>query len=722
VLARPLLRPDLRVLVDDGRTLVLGSEREHVRLSGGPVADVVPLLDGTRSPAEVVAALDGRAAHEEVYYALLELERRGYVVEADDEAPERLALLAGLGVAPARLRGARAVVRNVGAADAGPVLAALRQLGVAGADDAPVAVVLADDYLHEDLADENRAALSSGRPWLLARPVGTVLWVGPLFVPGETGCWECLAYRLRGHRPIEQLAARSGFDPQPVRATAATMDVVAGLAATEIVKELAGPGSSLRGRLLTLDLAQLEPVEHILTRRPQCPACGDPELLHATGARVQLRPLRAPAAGGGARVRAPEETVRSLAALVSPITGVVASLRRADLPPPLHLYGTGRVPTPAPVSADQLEATLRSGAGGKGPTDAQARASALCEGIERYCARAHEARAAVEARYAEVADRAFHPDGLLLFSELQRRERDERNAANDDPRFGIPEPFDETRPVAWTEAWSLAADEPRLLPSAYCYIGYPLPEGHRFMSGDSNGCAAGNEPEEAILQGMLELVERDAVALWWYNRARRPGLAISRCGLPYVDGVLEAFATLGRDVWALDLTNDLELPAVAALSCSRDTGRSVTFGFGAHLDPAVALSRAVSELVQMTASVQGAPRRRTLERWLTEIGPENELWLAPSGELELGPSRPVNHLAAAIRSCTDAIERAGHEVLVVDLTLPDVALPVVKVVAPGLRHFWPRFAPGRLYDVPVALGWLDAPTAERNLNPYPTVW
>src|SRR5262249_47583597 len=158
-----------------------------------------------------------------------------------------------------------------------------------------------------------------------------------------TGCWECLAHRLRGHRPVEQLAAtlETAVPPSALGATASTVGVAAGLVATEVVKELAGEGSTLRGRVLTLDLAALEAAEHVLTRRPQCPACGDPELVRAAGARVELRALRAPAAGGGARVREPEETVRRLSALVSPITGVVASLGRADLPPPLHLYGTG---------------------------------------------------------------------------------------------------------------------------------------------------------------------------------------------------------------------------------------------------------------------------------------------------------------------------------------------------------------------------------------------
>jgi ribosomal protein S12 methylthiotransferase accessory factor len=46
-------------------------------------------------------------------------------------------------------------------------------------------------------------------------------------------------------------------------------------------------------------------------------------------------------------------------------------------------------------------------------------------------------------------------------------------------------------------------------------------------------------------------------------------------------------------------------------------------------------------------------------------------------------------------------------------------LPVVKVVVPGLRHFWARFGAGRLYDVPVQLGWRKSPLAETELNPIP---
>ena len=68
-------------------------------------------------------------------------------------------------------------------------------------------------------------------------------------------------------------------------------------------------------------------------------------------------------------------------------------------------------------------------------------------------------------------------------------------------------------------------------------------------------------------------------------------------------------------------------------------------------------------------------------------------------------------------ACVRLVERAGLDFLVLDQTRPDIEAPVVRVIVPGLRHFYPRFAPGRLYDVPVKLGWLDRPLPEDELNP-----
>ena len=67
----------------------------------------------------------------------------------------------------------------------------------------------------------------------------------------------------------------------------------------------------------------------------------------------------------------------------------------------------------------------------------------------------------------------------------------------------------------------------------------------------------------------------------------------------------------------------------------------------------------------------------------------------------------------------DILRGKGLEMIVLDHTRPDIGFPVARVVVPGLRHFWARFAPGRLYDVPVEMGWRDRPLAEGDLNPIP---
>jgi ribosomal protein S12 methylthiotransferase accessory factor len=70
-----------------------------------------------------------------------------------------------------------------------------------------------------------------------------------------------------------------------------------------------------------------------------------------------------------------------------------------------------------------------------------------------------------------------------------------------------------------------------------------------------------------------------------------------------------------------------------------------------------------------------------------------------------------------ILACVKLAKRFGLDFLVLDQTRPDVEVPVVRVVVPGLRHIDRRFAPGRLYDVPVRLGLRKRPLRETELNP-----
>jgi ribosomal protein S12 methylthiotransferase accessory factor len=78
-------------------------------------------------------------------------------------------------------------------------------------------------------------------------------------------------------------------------------------------------------------------------------------------------------------------------------------------------------------------------------------------------------------------------------------------------------------------------------------------------------------------------------------------------------------------------------------------------------------------------------------------------------------------LRDGVLECVDRLARAEIEALALDLSRPDVGLRAARVFAPGLRHAWPRFAPGRLYDVPVRLGWRGAPLREGELNPAPMI-
>jgi oxazoline/thiazoline synthase len=154
---------------------------------------------------------------------------------------------------------------------------------------------------------------------------------------------------------------------------------------------------------------------------------------------------------------------------------------------------------------------------------------------------------------------------------------------------------------------------------------------------------------------------------------------------------------------------------------------NILLGFGAHLDPRIALLRAVTELTQMLAlGGEGEqPMDVSLDSetadWLKTATLANQPYLVPDGHTSREsadyPRRWAGDLKEDILTCQALVEGLGLEMLVLDQTRPDIGLPVVKVFVPGLRHFWARFAPGRLYEVPVRLGWLPQPLAEEQINP-----
>jgi ribosomal protein S12 methylthiotransferase accessory factor len=70
-----------------------------------------------------------------------------------------------------------------------------------------------------------------------------------------------------------------------------------------------------------------------------------------------------------------------------------------------------------------------------------------------------------------------------------------------------------------------------------------------------------------------------------------------------------------------------------------------------------------------------------------------------------------------VMACMRLAKQTDLDFLVLNQTRPDIEVPVVRVIVPGMRHFYRRFAPGRLYDVPVKLGLRDRALPESELNP-----
>jgi ribosomal protein S12 methylthiotransferase accessory factor len=692
---------------------------------------VAPLIDGRRDEQEILLALQGKASELDVYYTLTTLEQKGYLTEAaPPRAPEAQAFWSSLGVeverAAERLAATPVAVLSVGDADASPLAEALAGVGVTMRADAALRAVVASDFLDPELASLNLRALEERFRWLIVKPAGTTPWVGPMFRPGEGPCWECLAARLRHNRPVETFIARRMGQSEPITpprallptSARAALDFAALALGRWIVDGCQGP---IDHKLFSLNLARFSIEEHAVVRRPQCPACGDSDLLKR---RAEAPLMLAPRPkrftdDGGYRVMTPEETFARHAHLISPITGVVTSL--GPMPGRDHplrpVYGAAYFTCPLPDGAPGFDEFSRPSLG-KGRTPAQARAGALCEAIERYSAICQGDEPLIRARLAELGDEAVDPRALLHFSASQYQRREEHNRAMPDPRRRIPLPFDEQIAIDWAPAWSLT--EPgrrRYLPAAYCYLHLPVPREERFSNLDPNGHAAGNCLEEAILQALFELAERDAVGIWWYNRLCRPAVDLASFGQPYFLALEDHYRSLGYELWVLDVTSDLELPAFVAVAHAAETGR-YGIGFGCHLEARLGVQRALTELNQIYN-----PASPSLAPW-GDHALADSAYLFPNETL---PPRRKGEYAQTSRedlrddvlACVERAARLGLQVLVVDQTRPDIGLCAVKVVVPGLRHMWPRLGPGRLYEVPVRMGWLERPRTEEELNPVP---
>jgi oxazoline/thiazoline synthase len=746
----PRFKACIEPIIDSDDGLFVLFEGRRAWMPGAIFTALAPLLDGAHEVESIFEALTDSYPAEHVLAALDHLRVSGYLAEDDAAGPRASLAFWEHAGAPPSVAHARLRVRSVSAVAVGEVdIAFLTEaLVLNGLEVLPhgdCTIVVTDDYLRPALTSWNARALASGHAWLLVKPRGIETWLGPAFVPGQTACWECLAQRLRGHRRVEAYLARRHAHGAPIGAPVAclpsTERAALADAATEITRWIGSGGQSpLLNAVVSTHTLTMRRMTHVLARRPQCAACGLPGQSHDSAGPMRLRPRRkVHTPDGGHHGRDLPDVLADLERHLSPITGIVSTLERGTRtgsPSPGKRWLT---PT---LAADHnfsdmhderffLREGLRRRSGGKGRTADQARASALAEALERYCGVFDGTERRIRAAFGDLGPAAIHPNACMLYSDRQYADRESHNRRGHKATW-VPEPFCEDVAIEWTPVWSLTAERTRYLPTSYCYFGYRGPD-PVFARADSNGCAAGAVLEEAVLHGLLELIERDAVAIWWYNRLGRPALDLDRADDPYVADLRQHYAELRREIWALDITSDFGIPTIAALSRRVDQDEEdLIYGFGAHLDPAVALTRALTELNQSLEAVPVADGPASSQTYLGSDEAVQWWRLARAAEARyLMPDRDVaprrlqdmrslssEDLCTDTRTCLDLAVSRDLEVLVLDQTRPDVGFPVVRVVAPGLRHFWARFGAGRLYDVPVEEGWLAHPLAETDLNPY----
>ena len=226
---------------------------------------------------------------------------------------------------------------------------------------------------------------------------------------------------------------------------------------------------------------------------------------------------------------------------------------------------------------------------------------------------------------------------------------------------------------------------------------------------ESNGVGAGPSFEHALRSGLMELVERDAAALWWYGgeeaRAVDPGIERAPSFRDFLASVRKDSI---RRVWFLDITSDIGVPVIAALSCEPD-GTAVVAGYAADLTFDSALRKATLEMCQMELA-QALSLRKVEMSGQDDLTPQDRLWVEQYAGLDLAHYprlRPI--LPCSIKSLNDpqcltydeavtSVADAGFDIYTVRLYREAIEIPVARVIVPGFQSSNPNFTSQRLVN------------------------
>jgi ribosomal protein S12 methylthiotransferase accessory factor len=573
-------------------------------------------------------------------------------------------------------------------------------------------------------------ALENARPVLVHAVAGGSLYLG-LLRPPHTGCPLCLVRRIRATRPTPEL---SNIPVAALLGTGADASwpstiAAAGLVAHQALRVLHNPVTSVQAQqaeLVELNLDTHSSVRHPVLPTPHCPACGD---------EVLSRAKRDVFAGlsDSASVSLSESALRMRRA-VDPLTGIVAGVRITEpgesdvVLDCVAAWGQGGTDTRwfSPVRASTV-----GGACKKDPLTAEV--CALGELLERYAAGIYDPKRLVRASLAELGDAAIDPRTMPLGSPREY-----------EAMAGRLVPYHPELVIDWVEGVELRTGERLSVPACAVYVPYQPPsESERLMFSVSTGLAAGSTPAQAVIGGLLEVIERDAAAICWYNTLGVPTIDWQALRQGPAFTVLDRMRRRGLDILAKDITTDIGIPSVMLLGRFGTPQRPVALcGFRADLDPHTCLFGAAQELehvltmyrrfMQLGSTLN--PDKKPIDIWdyttyychSDRISALDFLYEGPVQ----APPAPVDHPLTDSETLKRAVERLcarGYQPVAVDVTPVDVAECGVTVARSVIPEFQPvafhetfrRLGGTRVQQAPVRMGLRTTPLSEHEFNPLP---
>ena len=303
------------------------------------------------------------------------------------------------------------------------------------------------------------------------------------------------------------------------------------------------------------------------------------------------------------------------------------------------------------------------------------------------------------------AAEAWHAEHVLLPLRLATY-RELRAVARVVDVEALPRPswsrFHHDLSILWIEGADVFSAERMWVPFECVHLDFraPGPQGTGCFLANGTGLAAGNHLLEAVSHGLCEVVERDAFALW---EAGQPADRASRqvdldtVTDPGCRHLLDAYDAAGVGVVASDLTTDVGLPVFSVTIVDRgaDYARRLpaAMGGGCHPDRAVALSRALTEAAQSRLTLIAGSRDDCPPAHYRQVK-RAEAIAAHVSRLGCEPGRSYTDVAHVPASCIDAdvaheldrLKAVGvRQAILVDLTRPELGIPVVRMVVPGME-------------------------------------